>query len=218
MIKNKSKIIPLVLALTIAFNIILFTNTLIFESNVDNLHENTNDLCDLRLGDSEITITTPENKTYIEPMNGYYPGFYGFENDADGTLPDDWVDNSGSGCSGSVSAEKLGHRKVLHLDDDSGNKIYFQNNFLNQSYGTIEMWVLAEDCTMGFGIRLIDSISGERMAHLHFGINDKWGYFDGVTTQYITAFDGVYDPVDNTWYHVKIHFRCNGAPSYLGLN
>ena len=29
----------------------------------------------------EITIVTPENKTYTGPDNGYFPATYGFEND-----------------------------------------------------------------------------------------------------------------------------------------
>ena len=45
----------------------------------------------LRTSASEITIVTPENKTYTEPDSGYFPATYGFENDLDGSNPDDWV-------------------------------------------------------------------------------------------------------------------------------
>lgn len=31
----------------------------------------------------EITIVTPENKTYTQPDSGYYPTTYGFENDVE---------------------------------------------------------------------------------------------------------------------------------------
>jgi len=31
----------------------------------------------LNLSDDELVINTPENKTYIEPMSGYYPATYG---------------------------------------------------------------------------------------------------------------------------------------------
>lgn len=34
----------------------------------------------------EITILTPENKTYTGTMNGYYPATYGFENENPGTI------------------------------------------------------------------------------------------------------------------------------------
>jgi len=30
---------------------------------------------------AKININSPENKTYVEPMSGYYPATYGFENE-----------------------------------------------------------------------------------------------------------------------------------------
>ena len=42
----------------------------------------------------EITIITPENKTYTESDSGYYPGTYGFENDENDALPEEWEDLS----------------------------------------------------------------------------------------------------------------------------
>ena len=41
--------------------------------------------------DSEIVIVTPENITYTGPMNGYFPGTYGFENDLPGSDPYAWT-------------------------------------------------------------------------------------------------------------------------------
>ncbi|GAG53987.1 unnamed protein product, partial [marine sediment metagenome] len=38
-----------------------------------------------RASAGEIIIVTPENKTYTEPMSGYYPATFGFENEVDGT-------------------------------------------------------------------------------------------------------------------------------------
>ena len=166
----------------------------------------------------EITIVTPENKTYTEPMSGYYPGTYGFENDEDGITPQGWIDNSQAGCSGIIISDKLGHEKVLHIDDDSGNKVYFDNDFSNQSYGTIEMWVLAEDCMTGFKVRLVEATSLEQTIRVGIA-NNKWVFYNGSASDLLfTMLDGVNDPIDNTWYHLKIHFRCNGAPAYQGLN
>ncbi|MFX1425952.1 MAG: hypothetical protein ACFFBE_05825 [Promethearchaeota archaeon] len=173
---------------------------------------------DLKTNADEIIISTPMNKTYLEPMSGYYPGTWGFENDKDGVVPQGWVDNSQSGCSVSVVSEKMGHNKVIHLDDDSGNKIYFDGDFTNQSYGTIEMWILAENCTYGFMARLVDRVSLEQVIRIGIGA-DKWVYYNGgASNKVFTALDGVYDPIDNTWYHLRIHFRCNGAPSYQALS
>jgi len=41
--------------------------------------------------DGEITIMTPENKTYTQADSGYYPATYGFENDIEGSIPKEWV-------------------------------------------------------------------------------------------------------------------------------
>ncbi|MFX1463321.1 MAG: hypothetical protein ACFFBF_09760 [Promethearchaeota archaeon] len=163
-----------------------------------------------------IEIVTPENKTYTEPMIGYYPATYGFENDLDGTVPQEWVDNSQAGCTARVSSEHLGHKKVVHFQDNSVNKLYFDKFFSAQTYGTIELWLLVEDSTNGIGIRTFNQT--DHMIYITVGLN-KWMYVDSTDTQLnIPAFDGVYDPVSNTWYHLTIHFRCDGAPDYKGLN
>lgn len=216
MIIKKENIFLLILLLTSFVGLSLFSTSVLNNKNIKTENDNSINVHNLKLSDPEITINTPENKLYTSPMSGYFPATYGFENDEDSTVPEGWIDNSQSGCSGIIISEKLGHKKVLHLDDDSGNKIYFDTNFLNQSYGTMEMWVLSEDCTDGIKIRGVDRISATQL--FRFGIGqDKWLSYNGVIWVYSTNLDGVYDPIDNTWYHVKIHFRCNGAPSYQGL-
>jgi hypothetical protein len=174
------------------------------------------DYLDLKMSGPEINITTPENKTYLEPITGYYPGTWSFDNDPDGTIPQGWIDNSQALCTARVVSEKVGHKKVVHLDDDSGNKIYFDNIFPSQTYGSIELWILAEDASTGFNVRTANTTSHMFYIAVDY---DKWQYVDSTDTVVnIPAFDGVYDPVDNTWYHLTIHFRCDGAPSYMGLN
>ena len=170
-----------------------------------------------RASDGEITIITPENKTYTEPDSGYYPATYGFENDVDASIPQSWVDNSQSGCSARVVSEKTGHKKVVHLDDDSGNKIYFDHYFPAQTHGTIELWVLVEDATYGISVRTFGP--ADHMVYFTVGNQDKWRYTDSTgTSTIIPTYDGVYDPVDNTWYHLTIHFRCNNSPNFMGLS
>ncbi|MFX1316940.1 MAG: hypothetical protein ACFE9T_13845, partial [Promethearchaeota archaeon] len=46
-----------------------------------------------KLNAEVINLTTPENKTYFDPMSGYYPATYGFESVNDGALPSDWTFN-----------------------------------------------------------------------------------------------------------------------------
>ena len=80
-IKNKKLIysVLILLALTLGFSIGFFSPT------IDNDSES-NTRPNASAG--EITIVTPENKTYTEPNSGYFPATYGFENDLDGTIPD----------------------------------------------------------------------------------------------------------------------------------
>ncbi|GAG47364.1 unnamed protein product, partial [marine sediment metagenome] len=70
----------------------------------------------------EITIITPENKTYTEPDNGYYPATYGFENIEDGAAPEVWEDISVSGsCSVSIYDQIGNHKKIVRIyDADTG--------------------------------------------------------------------------------------------------
>ena len=80
------------------------------------------------------------------------------------------------------------------------------------------MWVLAEDCTTGFKVRLVEATSLEQTIRVGIA-NNKWVFYNGSASDLLfTMLDGVNDPIDNTWYHLKIHFRCNGAPAYQGLN
>lgn len=215
--KRTTHVILLILLLTSVTSVFFFSYSVrLNNSSIKTVNDNSINIHDLSLSDPEITITTPQNKTYVGPMSGYYPATFGFENDENSAVPKGWIDNSQPGCSGKVISEKLGHKKVFHLDDDSGNKVYLDTNFLNQSYGTIEMWVLSEDCTDGIKIRGADRIGTVQL--FRFGIGqDKWVYYDGVSYLPSTNLDGVYDPLDNTWYHLKIHFRCNGAPNYQAL-
>ena len=207
------KIIILTVFLVVLLNNPLGFNQISPEKRDNNSSE---DYINLKLNGQEINITTPENKTYTGQMSGYFPGTWSFDNDNDATIPEGWVDNSQSGCIARVASDKVGHKKVVHLDDDSGNKIYLDNYFTAQTHGTIELWVLTEDASLGFDIRT-DNGSINNI-YLAIG-SDKWRYVDNTNTMTnIPAFDGMYDPADNTWYHLTIHFRCNGAPSYMSLN
>ena len=213
---KKSRIFLVIILITSVFSVTLSSNFLKYTPNTEASPDKTIELFDLKSSGPQINITTPENETYYGPMSGYYPGSWSFDNDQDGTIPQGWVDNSQSGCTARVVSEKIGHKKTVHLNDNSGNKIYFDNYFSAQTYGIIELWILAEDVSYNLAIRTDDGST--QMFYFSVGL-DKWTYVDSTgTVVNIPAFDGVYDPIDNTWYHLTIHFRCNGAPSYMGLN
>ena len=82
--KNKSKSVFLAV-FTIVFLLSVISN-LNFNNN-SLFHNTINEETSPRSSANEITITTPENITYTEPMSGYYPALYGFENDFDGNNP-----------------------------------------------------------------------------------------------------------------------------------
>ena len=68
---------------------------------------------------TRITIITPENKTYVEAMSGYYPGTYGFESDKIGSDPTGFTIYETGGTIEVI--EELGdHRNVVDLYDKSG--------------------------------------------------------------------------------------------------
>ncbi|NHJ20154.1 MAG: zinc-ribbon domain-containing protein [Candidatus Lokiarchaeota archaeon] len=166
-----------------------------------------------------INIINPENKTYYEPMVGYYVGTTGFEDTEDGLLPFNMDDlPSDSNCHAFVVSEKSGHNKVVHIDDESSSgRVRLNYNFTDLDYGFTEFWLYAEDASDGIAIQWWDDDTYLPLIHISLDFY-KWKYYNGVDLIPIPTFDSVYDPQDNTWYHLTIHFRGLGAPAYQGLN
>ena len=99
-------------------------------------------------GDDSINILTPENKTYYDPMVGYYPATYGFE---EGDLSD-WINPNSPLDVAEVVPEKGGHNGVLHLSNYNPNLFYpetpepyFQDTFPSKTNGVVELWHFAPD-------------------------------------------------------------------------
>jgi len=154
----------------------------------------------LRPSQQDINIITPENKTYIGPMSGYYPGTYGFENDNIGNVPSNWSDNSGSDCSVQVIDSLDGHNQVLDCYDNSDSNISaIENNFSNQSYGTIEFWIRTTNSTAYTDIDFL--IEGTQVFTFIIQL-DKFNYWNGSAMNYIA------DAYDNLWQHIRIDFEC----------
>ncbi|MFX1391253.1 MAG: hypothetical protein ACFE9Z_14400 [Promethearchaeota archaeon] len=170
-------------------------------------------------------IFTPENKTYISSMDGYYPGTFGFENDEIGeTNPMKFnTSYSAADCKGVVITERDGHQRVLNVSDDnlSGSAVIMQKfedaGFENQTFGTIEFWFRIEAGTSmkNTEIRLNWGLDpGEAATNIRiYGALQQWQFYNGSWT----PIPNVADPLNNTWHHIRIHFRCFGATPYVGL-
>ena len=148
-------IILSILSSSILFNIQIGENQGIF-NNLDNFfNPNVSAIQD-------ITIITPENKTYTTPMSGYYPATYGFENDEDGSNPENWLSTEQSGCSIEVIDEWDGHKKVVSIEDtSSSNQAYIRQVFTQPRLsGTIEFYVMSNDTSQNMKFWTEDYISG----------------------------------------------------------
>ncbi|MHA2471861.1 MAG: Loki-CTERM sorting domain-containing protein [Promethearchaeota archaeon] len=158
-----------------------------------------------------INLITPEAKVYTEAMNGYYPGTYGFENDNPYQHPQEWSIYEGGGTL-EVVPEIYNHKKVIKIYRNSapGEWVYLSSQTMTpQTHGTIEYWVLIEDISKFMGVRL----TGGGLDILFFGIRrSKWQYATGVWN----TLQNIPDPINNTWYHVKIQFECSTG-NYMSL-
>lgn len=163
----------------------------------------------------EITIVTPENKTYTEPMSGYYPGTYGFENDEDDNLPDDWIEiKENPLIINEIISELDGHKKVLHMDKGNtyGDNNNLYHNFTSvRDHGIIEFWGRTTDVTQESSWHLKCgsfnqfSIASVRIMDSSFEFRNSTGWFPVSFTAN-----------NDQWYHIKIEFEC-GTGNHYGL-
>jgi len=157
-----------------------------------------------------INIGTPENITYTEPMSGYYPATYGFENDTDGSNPSGWSVSEVGGTIDVISSLG-GHSKIVEIFSDSSiNDPFMKNNFYtSHESGTVEFWMRSNDVTKS-GLVYIQSSGGIMMT---IGINND--HF--VWTAPGNIHQNIVSCNDNTWYHVRVDFEC-GSGAYQGLS
>ncbi|TFF87924.1 MAG: hypothetical protein EU548_09580 [Promethearchaeota archaeon] len=158
-----------------------------------------------------INITTPENKTYIGPMSGYYPATYGFENDADGTVPIGWDDYSAGTTTSLIESDPLdGHKNYIKMNDNDGTAICeIRNSFSSQENGTVELWIRSNDVTDLTRVTLVNA-SDISIVRIKFDL-DNIQNLDGAWNTFYSS------PVDDTWYRLRIDFEC-GDGGYLGLS
>ena len=160
----------------------------------------------LNLSDNELVIITPENKTYNEPMSGYYPATYGFENDEDGSFPMNCINDSTGGLSlVSVASEMAGHKKVLYYNaygtSVSSTKI---NLSTPQTTGSIEYYVYKDFGAKGFEIMLRNSTGDYALRiGIDYGVD---GRFMWRTSGSTAAEFGAGKFSLETWFHIRIDF------------
>ncbi|MHA2366951.1 MAG: hypothetical protein ACXAC7_23565, partial [Candidatus Hodarchaeales archaeon] len=160
-----------------------------------------------------LKIITPENKTYTEPMNGYYPATYGFENDPIGRTPIDWVNITTGNQSSytNVISDYGGHKDVIdcfHAKDS----VWHLRNFFNNTEGTIEFWIRHSS----YGSEEIVEFT---MSNSTYSTFFDFYLFNGdirIYTDIGQITIGNY--LINTWHHIRIDFRGNSGSPYLGLN
>ena len=161
--------------------------------------------------DNEITIITPENKTYIQPDNGYYPATYGFENIINGQDHPDWNDLSLQ--KGNVISEMDGHKKVYEVTDNSESSAADLLEYYDiQSHGTIEFWCRFTSATAGNYYRL----SG--LSTLGPTLNIYLNEFLFTNSSGSYPLPGAPIPQVNKWYHVRFDFRGSYSSEYSGLS
>jgi hypothetical protein len=143
-------------------------------------------------------INTPEDKTYTEPMDGYYLGTFGFENDKNWRVPFGWTNASAFGCGAQIISSLGGHNKVLECWDQSASgysNIY--NYFSPQTSGAVEWWWRQS----GSGSGHVSIADGPILRWIYDG-QLQYDDLGGIS-------HNVKSVNPNQWYHHKIVFDCD---------
>ena len=193
--------------------------------NGTDMIDNSSDIILPKESSSHINIITPENRTYTEPMSGYYPAIYGFEDEPQGTygtdlsISDEWTGNMASYLRMyTLDGPYDDHNKVFTIfDSQAGGLTTGVHNFDNpQSSGTIEFWLRMEGAA--------DVGSTDRFHQIHFRKSDNtiafraqlkmleggWVSGDRADVAYYNGASWVEfaDGEDLAWYRHKIDFNC----------
>lgn len=163
---------------------------------------------------NQLVVSSPENQeVYTEPMEGYYPASYGFENDEDGENPDGWIVTEPTGC-GFVEVDPSldGHQKVVEVRKNGGkSKVSIEKQFVqNPTKGTVEYW-LYKDTDSGIDGTIMYLLGDVGSAY--FLIEDGNLYRGPYPNKVLIASD-VFSA--NTWHHFRIDFDIShGYQIYL---
>jgi hypothetical protein len=170
------------------------------------------DMLVLKYKYNAINIISPENKTYTEPMSGYYPATYGFENDNNEAINAvDWIGTSTGNMWTKIVESIDGHNKIYQMyDSDANNFAKITHNFNNKSYGTIEFWWRRDNPNCGGYIYLNNGL--DIVIRIQQGVPESWNSYNG--TDYVPFFN--YTMPINTWTHIRLDFELTDS-GYLGL-
>ena len=195
------KIVVILLLFNLASIYFIINNNIFVISTLEN---NSNSINLPKTSDNEITIVTPENKTYPGPMSGYYPATYGFENELEGNSGTiiDYVDiaSISSGCEVQIYDEFQGNKKVLRIHDGNtdGNAGAQQNFASTLTNGSIEWWWSTPvSGTNNIAYHFHEGIMASHVGRVLMWDNTFQDMEDNVIQSYVA----------NQWYHHKVVFN-----------
>ncbi|MFX1258780.1 MAG: NosD domain-containing protein, partial [Promethearchaeota archaeon] len=154
----------------------------------------------LKIANSEISIITPENRTYTNPMSGYYPASYGFENDKDGEFPTGWSLNKTVGTCQVISSLGTHEKLVEFYDSNNPGQISIRDKFTaKQGSGTVELYFRSNNIYKRNVISLHESST---LDGIYLRIDDgKMEYRTSMGYTDITSLSS------NKWHHIRIEFN-----------
>lgn len=162
----------------------------------------------------DIKLIEPENKTYTEPMEGYYLNTYGFERDPNGGFPQDWIFETNGGGPVQVIQSLEDHNKVveIHDTDPPDKHTGLTNHFTSkQTTGTVEFYFRTSDANKHTDIYLYEAGTDEGI-RLVVMLNYLYYFKDN-------TYLGWGLPIaNNTWYHFRIEFNSTTSTFLLWLN
>ncbi|MHA2402699.1 MAG: DUF2341 domain-containing protein, partial [Candidatus Kariarchaeaceae archaeon] len=164
-----------------------------------------------------LDISSPENKSYLTAMSGYYPATYGFENQNDGeTSIIGFTDHDETGCQSTIISSLDNHSKVLQMYDSSSFSA-LQRHAIDSPYlnGTVEFYIRTTYLTtVQTGTAWLIGSTGSLIRFTVGGNSFLYDNNTGTGVEWITITGGINA---NQWYHISLSYRCTGAPSYQGL-
>ena len=147
------------------------------------------------------------------PFEESYYASFDFRTDIIGLQPEDWTVNSPENIF-IVMDEGYYFNEVVEIFDNDTSSASMEHQFNDVQTGTIEFWINSENAgvkTWTFGLLNEDTTS------LFVGMDQYlWKYSENGQDFYIIG--GISAaPANDTWYHLRLDFRADGAPAYLGL-
>jgi len=156
-----------------------------------------------------------------DKVNDAEDGDFNFTNEADWAQPSgvNWsVTEVGTAQEVRILPRYMGFSKVLEVKDgNSGGAHYsrYDYNMADQPYGEISFIYRcnsASALTHRYMLYVLDGAAGPAfIVTLNFSTN-KFSYYDGVGFN-----DTTIDFAIDTWYYIRVEFRCTGAGAFRGL-